>query len=153
MKRILFYISGHGYGHATRMIEVIKEIRLQAPETEIHIQTDAPSWLFSLSLGNDCCLISVSCDTGAVQQTSFEVDAKATLESFAEFYRTWDDRVQAEAQYIKNNRIDVVVGDIPPMAFEAAHKADEAYFSLGDAGCPSAEDPGSFDPDDFDFSS
>ncbi len=37
MKRILFYISGHGYGHATRMVEVIKQIHRQEPETEIHI--------------------------------------------------------------------------------------------------------------------
>ncbi len=122
MKRILFYISGHGYGHATRMVEVIKQIRRQEPETEIHIQTDAPPWLFSLSLANGYRLISKSCDAGAVQQTSFEVDARATLGSFAEFYHTWDDRIPLEAEYIKDNSIYGVVGDIPPLAFLAAHK-------------------------------
>ena len=53
MKRILFYISGHGYGHATRSIEVIKNIRQQNPRVEIHIQSDAPQWLFSLNLKNE----------------------------------------------------------------------------------------------------
>jgi hypothetical protein len=123
VKRILFYISGHGYGHATRIMEVIKQVRRQEPETEIHIQTDAPPWLFSLSLANGYRLISKNCDTGAVQQTSFEVDARATLESFSAFHQTWDKRIPEEVDYIKNNGIEIVVGDIPPLAFLAALKA------------------------------
>lgn len=123
MKRILFYISGHGYGHATRIIEVIKQIHFQSPQTEIHIQTNTPAWIFSMNLQNEYHFIPQTCDVGVVQQNSFEVDAKATLEAFSKFFQTWEERLPNEVNYLIQSEIDVVVGDIPPMAFLAAKKA------------------------------
>jgi hypothetical protein len=119
MKRILFYISGHGYGHLTRCLEVIKKIQLIEPDCDIHIQTSAPEWLIALNLKNYK-LIPKTCDIGAVQKNSYDVDQKTTLESFANFYNSFDQRIPQEVDYNQKNKIDLIVGDIPPLAFWAA---------------------------------
>ena len=47
---IVFYISGHGFGHASRSIEVINAILARRPETRIGVRTSAPRWLFDLTV-------------------------------------------------------------------------------------------------------
>ena len=47
---IVFYISGHGFGHASRTIEVINAILAQRPETRVGVRTSAPRWLFDLTV-------------------------------------------------------------------------------------------------------
>ena len=37
---IVFYVSGHGYGHATRVIEVINAILAERPETRVGVRTE-----------------------------------------------------------------------------------------------------------------
>ena len=74
MKRILFYISGHGYGHATRCLEIIKKIQFTESGCEIHIQTSAPEWLISLNLQKNYNLIPKACDVGAVQKNSYDLN-------------------------------------------------------------------------------
>jgi len=123
MTRILFYISGHGYGHTTRCVEVMRCLQQLKPATEIYINTDAPAWLFSLNLKAGYTLIPKSCDVGAVQRDSFDVDQKATLQQFSDFYQTMESRVAEEIATIRRLQIQVVVGDIPPLAFLAARQA------------------------------
>ena len=38
---IVFYVSGHGFGHASRVIEVINAILARRPETRIGVRTAA----------------------------------------------------------------------------------------------------------------
>ena len=47
---IVFYISSHGFGHASRAIEVINAILARRPETRIGVRTAAPRWLFDLTV-------------------------------------------------------------------------------------------------------
>ena len=47
---IVFYISGHGFGHASRCIEVINAILARRPETRVGVRTAAPRWLFDLTV-------------------------------------------------------------------------------------------------------
>ena len=50
MQPIVFYISGHGYGHATRCIELILTLMRKTPDLFFYIKTDARKWLFELNL-------------------------------------------------------------------------------------------------------
>ena len=43
---ILFYVSGHGYGHATRTNAVIEALLSAQPDLTIHVRTTAPPFLF-----------------------------------------------------------------------------------------------------------
>ena len=47
MKRILFYVSGHGFGHATRSAEVIRAFGNDHPEIAVRVVTTAPQRIFA----------------------------------------------------------------------------------------------------------
>jgi hypothetical protein len=43
---VVFYISGHGLGHASRDIEVMRALLARRPDLPIVVRTSAPRWLF-----------------------------------------------------------------------------------------------------------
>ena len=47
---IAFYVSGHGFGHASRDIEVLNELGRRRPEIGVVLRTSAPRWIFDLTL-------------------------------------------------------------------------------------------------------
>lgn len=121
---ILFYISGHGFGHATREIEVINGLLHLNPEVHAIIKTDAPEWFFRLNLpSRRFTLISEKVDVGLVQENSFVADRRKTLEAFAKFYLNFKNRLPRELEFLKKNKIKAIVGDIPPLAFEVSQRA------------------------------
>ena len=64
---IVFYVSGHGFGHASRTIEVINAVLAKRPETRIGVRTSAPRWLFDLTVKGKVAFGTLECDTGVVQ--------------------------------------------------------------------------------------
>ena len=64
---IVFYVSGHGFGHASRSIEVINAVLAKRPEVRIGVRTAAPRWLFDLSVKGKVAFSTLECDTGVVQ--------------------------------------------------------------------------------------
>ena len=60
------------------------------------------------------------CDTGIVQIDSLRLDVGETLRRAAAFYATLGDRAAAEARFLREQSVTLVVGDIPPLAFAAA---------------------------------
>src|SRR3989442_15497369 len=47
---IVPYVSGHGFGHATRVGEGLRAARARAPESAIAVVTAAPDMLFRAAL-------------------------------------------------------------------------------------------------------
>jgi hypothetical protein len=58
---------GHGFGHASRTIEVINANLAQRPETRVGVRTSAPRWLFDLTVKGKVTYSTLECDTGVVQ--------------------------------------------------------------------------------------
>ena len=54
---IVFYISGHGFGHAVRSVELIKALVAARPDARIVVKTSAPAWLFETIPGNSVTLV------------------------------------------------------------------------------------------------
>jgi hypothetical protein len=122
MITIVFYISGHGLGHATRNIEVIQAIRSVRPDVRIIVRTSAPQWLFAANAPG----VEVQpceADTGIVQIDSLRPDEDRTVQEAARFYADFDRRVAEEAGIMRRLGADIVVGDIPPLTFAAADRA------------------------------
>jgi hypothetical protein len=128
---IVFYVSGHGFGHASRDIEVINAIGARAPGTRISVRTSAPPWLFDLSVRVPHELTPGETDTGVIQRDSLNHDIAETLRRTAAFYATVDRRADEEARFLHETGANAVVADIPPLAFEAAHRAGIPSYALG----------------------
>ncbi len=123
MQTIVFYISGHGFGHAARQVEVIRALLARRTDLAIIVKTSAPSWLFERGLDGPVEVTPLETDTGVVQIDSLTVDVDASINRAREFHERLDARTDAEASRLHTHRARLVVGDIPPLACSAAAKA------------------------------
>jgi L-arabinokinase len=128
---IAFYISGHGFGHASRDIEVINAVTRQGGgEVRMAARTTVPSWLFERA----CVpvdVVAIESDTGMVQIDSLRLDERRTAVRSAAFYSTFEQRVDAEARALRTLGAELVVADIPPLAFAAAARAGVKSVAFG----------------------
>jgi L-arabinokinase len=117
---VAFYISGHGFGHASRQIELINALGALRPDLSIVVRTSAPRWLFDRTARVPIVLVPGECDTGVVQIDSLRLDEAATIARAVEFYSTLDERARAEAALLTRHDCRLVICDAPPLACEAA---------------------------------
>jgi UDP:flavonoid glycosyltransferase YjiC (YdhE family) len=123
MITVAFYVSGHGFGHASRDVEVITVIADERPDVRVVARTSAAPRLFERSAHKPIELQPVETDTGVTQIDSLTIDVEETARRAARFYTTFDERVDAEAAVLRSVGASLVVGDVPPLAFAAAHRA------------------------------
>src|SRR5580704_7105618 len=115
MTTVVFYISGHGFGHASRDIEVINGLAARLPDARIVVRTTVPRWLFERSARGPIEIVPVETDTGMAQIDSLRIDEDETAHRAARFYSTFDARVETEAAALRSLNASMVVGDIPPL--------------------------------------
>jgi hypothetical protein len=130
--QVLFYVSGHGLGHASRDAEVIHRMARLEPRATVAVRSSAARWIFNgTSRHAPFPITAVEVDTGVAQIDSIRLDEDETARRARDFYRDFDRRADAEAAAIRTSGARVVVGDIPPLAFEAAARAGVASIALG----------------------
>jgi L-arabinokinase len=118
---IVFYVSAHGYGHATRAAALIQTL-LSRPGTSLHVRTQAPHRLFTEGCPGARCW-TADVDAGMVQANSLDVDVGATLAAHEAFCEGFDEAVRRETAFLKEVRADRVLSDVPALASAAAHAA------------------------------
>jgi L-arabinokinase len=128
---ILYYISGHGFGHASRAIELIREICAQRPDARVVVRTSVPRWLFAPVAGERVQVQALDTDTGVVQIDSLHLDEEQTARNAGRFFADFDRRAAIEAELIRGVGADLVAGDIPPLAFAAAGRAGVPSAAIG----------------------
>lgn len=128
---VVFYVSGHGFGHASRVIEIVNALGRLAPQVPLHIRTAASPWLFDWTLRVPATVHRVDTDTGMVQVDSLRLDVVGSLERAHHFYRTLADRARTEARDLARLAPRLVVADLPPLAFVAAAIAGVPSMAVG----------------------
>jgi len=123
MPSIIYYITGHGYGHSTRSIELIKTLLRKNSDLFFQIRTDAPKWLFELNLDSNYEFHNVKLDVGAVQETSFHIDKQKTFEEVTNLYQQKEEIVKRESAFAAQAGANLIIADIPPLAFDIAKAA------------------------------
>src|SRR5215472_6683604 len=88
--QLAFYISGHGFGHASRQIEIINAVARRAPDAGILIRSSAPKRLFERTVRAAYELDPGAADVGVLQVDSLQPDEDATVDHAREFYSTFD---------------------------------------------------------------
>jgi hypothetical protein len=114
---VAFYISGHGFGHASRDVEIINAL---GPHRDVIIRSAAAPALLARTLKVPYRLLPGPCDTGIVQSSSVAHDDEATVTAARVFYATYERRVADEAALLAPLGVRLIVGDIPPLAQSVA---------------------------------
>jgi L-arabinokinase len=128
---IVFYISGHGFGHASRSIEVINAVLAKRPEVRIGVRTSAPRWLFDLSVKGKVAYSTLECDTGVVQVDGLTLDEADSIRRASSFHSDLVTRAASETRMLRELGAGLIVGDIPPLAFAVGASAGIPSVALG----------------------
>ena len=122
-RTIVFYVSGHGFGHASRSIEVINALLARRPELRIIIRSSVAPWLVERSARPGVELSPVEVDTGVVQLDSLHLDPAASVARSTEFMSSLAARVGAEVEFLREAAASVTISDVPPLGIAAARAA------------------------------
>ncbi|KAK6126645.1 hypothetical protein DH2020_039609 [Rehmannia glutinosa] len=117
-----YYVTGHGFGHATRVLEVVRNLILAGHE--VHVVTGAPDYIFTSEIQSPKLFIrKVLLDCGAVQADALTVDRLATLEKYVELAVAPDSILATEVEWLKSVKANLVASDAVPVACRAAADA------------------------------
>jgi L-arabinokinase len=119
-REVVFYISGHGFGHASREVEIINALGHARPDLRTVIRSAVSPGLLARTVTVPYELRPGPCDSGIVQSSSVTHDDEETVQSAIEYFGNWTSRVEAEIGDLGGSRPAVLVGDIPPVTFEVA---------------------------------
>jgi len=128
---IVFYVSGHGFGHASRVIEVINAVLARRPDARIGVRTAAPRWLFDLTVKGKVAFSTLECDTGVVQSDALTLDEADSIRRAAAFHSDLVTRAASETRALRELGAGLIVGDIPPLAFAVGGAAGVPSIALG----------------------
>ena len=120
---LVAYVSGHGFGHATRTGLVLQALRERVPDLPLTVVTSAPESLFRAAVPGPFAYRRLECDVGLAQKDALVLDEAETARRFAVFASRWDETVDGEVSFLRATGARVVLGDIPPLAFAAAQAA------------------------------
>ena len=127
-------ITNHGFGHATRTASVVAEIQRLCPEMLLILVTTAPRWLLEAYIPRDFIHRPRALDVGVLQSDSLTMDKAATLEKLQHIDAQQRSIVAAEVGFIKQNRVGLVLADIPPLASAIAHAATIPCWMMSNFG-------------------
>lgn len=130
-RTVVFYISGHGFGHASRSIEVINALIDRHRALRVIIRSSVAPWLVQRTARAGVELSTVEVDTGVVQLDSLHLDAEATIVRANTFMATFAGRVGQEAAFLREVGANLAVSDLPPLGIAAAHAVNIPAIALG----------------------
>ncbi len=123
-RTICFYVSDYGYGHASRDIAIIRRIKEHDSGIKVYVKVDNSFEFMKRSLpypGVE--VIRHKNDVGAEAQAGkFEADKEKTLLRLREWLGKWEEFLRQEQEFCKQNKVSLILSDIPPQPFILARK-------------------------------
>jgi len=119
MNRIAYYISDHGYGHASRSIALIRKLKEKLKDIEIYVNSSYPLKFLRDSLTNDDGIKfqRVKNDFGYVSDENMEINPEKIKYRYKNWLETWKSYIYREKEFCKSKEINLVISDISPQPF------------------------------------
>jgi len=127
-------VTNHGFGHSTRTASLLAEVKRLCPGVLLIFVTTAPRWLLESYLRDDFIHRPQPLDIGVVQSDSLTMDKAATLEKLKRIRAQERVTVAGEVNFIRQNRVGLVIADIPPIATAIAHAAEVPCWMVSNFG-------------------
>ncbi|XP_021275941.1 L-arabinokinase-like [Herrania umbratica] len=118
-----YYVTGHGFGHATRVVEVVRNLIVAGHD--VHVVTGAPDFVFTSEIQSPRLFLrKLVLDCGAVQADALTVDRLASLQKYSETaVQPRNSILATEVEWLNSIKADLVVSDVVPVACRAAAEA------------------------------
>ncbi len=116
---VVAYVSGHGFGHSAREVEVLRRL---PPEIPLVVKTAAPEWFWREEVQRPFELVPDAYDVGCLQTNSLDVAAAATYDAYREVAARNEARRSEEEVDLRRRGARVVITDVPSFPLTiAAH--------------------------------
>ena len=117
---IVFYVSGHGYGHAARIAAVIEALSRKRPDLRVAVRTQASRLIFP----KDIEYHHVEIDSAVIESPdALVVDNRGSVAGIRNLLGRRDEIIDREARFLAGNHARVIAADIPFLAGEIARRA------------------------------
>jgi hypothetical protein len=131
LRTIVYYVSGHGFGHARRTVPVLRAIAAAEPEVRVVVRTAAPAAMFDGIANVQIASPERDFDPGVVERDALTVDPAASLERLAGVLARKDAIVASEAAFVRASGARLIVADIPYLAGDVAEAAGIEAVAVG----------------------
>lgn len=122
-KRIAFFISPHGFGHASRATAIMKAMLDSDPSVFFEIITSVPEWFFCNSEISDFSYYSLKTDIGMIQTSPFHEDLNGTLNELNSFLPFKRSVIEKLSEKLCRLNCELIICDIAPLGLEVAKKS------------------------------
>jgi uncharacterized protein (TIGR00661 family) len=122
-KVIAYFVSPHGFGHASRAVAVMEAMHKVDSTLRFEIFTKVPKWFFNDSLSGAFEYQPLMTDIGFVQRTPLHEDLPKTVQQLDDFLPFNLSNIQELAELLKGFGCRLVICDIAPMGIEVARQA------------------------------
>ena len=133
---IVACVSGHGYGHGSRVASVLSALHALEPSWRLVLSTSLPRPFLELAFGpvpfehRPC-----RWDVGVIQADALGADGPATLQALEDLERALPAQLECEADWIRSQGEPVLVlGDVPPAAADLAARIGAPLVWMGNFG-------------------
>jgi hypothetical protein len=120
---VAYFITPHGFGHASRAAAVMAALTGLVPEIRFELFTTCPRWIFEESIGKDFGYHAVQTDIGLVQTSPLQEDLAATCLKLEQMLPFGEAMVLDLADRIKRLACRLVICDIAPLGIAVARAA------------------------------
>jgi hypothetical protein len=135
---VLIYacVSGHGYGHGSRVASVLLALAALRPSWRLVLSTALPPAFLQLAFaGVPFEHRPLRWDVGAIQADALGVDGGATLAALEAVAAALPPLLEAEAQWLQQQGEPVLLlGDVPPAAAQLAALLQRPLVWMGNFG-------------------
>lgn len=120
MKKILYYVTDHGRGHATRTVAITRE--LKKLDVEITIRNSNQFEFFNKSLPN-IKILSGQTDVGPIiKKNGISIDREQSISLLNNWIDNLENISLNEFESVSKYHPDLIISDISPMPFLVAKK-------------------------------
>jgi uncharacterized protein (TIGR00661 family) len=120
MKKIVIYVSDHGFGHAARTIALVRQLKKHP--YEIIIKNSNAYNFLKLQLPEHK-IIKTQTDVGPITDVfSNSPNYEKTFSLYYNWINNSKKWVNNEIQFFKNKKIDLIISDISPIGIRLANK-------------------------------
>ena len=120
---IAYFISSHGFGHASRASAIMEALSFNDPQIHFDIYTGTPEWLFRDAGLKNFTYHPGAVDVGLVQLNPMDHDLPQSVINIRNYLDSIPERSDILAAELKNLKTDIVICDISPLGIITGKKA------------------------------
>lgn len=120
---LLVDISAHGLGHLAQTAPVLDALVARVPGLRLTVRSAIPRERLARRIAADFVHIPEARDFGFAMYNAVDIDFAVSAQRYRDFHANWAQRIAAEADWLRQHRVDALLSNIAYLPLAAAAAA------------------------------